>query len=187
MQAFLDGARDQNFTYAQVGATRPTAVGVASVAAVPGTVLLHNRVALGQGRGTYERACRALRTWQMFSMGWVRLHHHEVPIAIGSVVAVEVRLFGLYWLNAARIVYTISQTGSRASFGFAYGTLEDHAESGEERFLVEYDTRTREVWYDLLSFSRPNKPLVRMGAPLARSLQRRFAAASLQAMVRACS
>ena len=47
-------------------------------------------------------------------------------------------------------------------FGFAYGTLPDHAGSGEERFLVEMDDEEI-VWYDILAFSRPNRVLARIG------------------------
>ena len=38
-------------------------------------------------------------------------------------------------------------------FGFAYGTLPDHAGSGEERFLVEWDQDEGSVWYDIRVFS----------------------------------
>ncbi len=59
-------------------------------------------------------------------------------------------------------------------FGFAYGTLEDHAESGEERFLVEWNRENDEVWYDLLAFSRPNQFLSRTGYPFTRRAQKKF-------------
>jgi alpha-ketoglutarate-dependent taurine dioxygenase len=41
-------------------------------------------------------------------------------------------------------------------FAFAYGTLAEHAESGEERFQVEW-REDDSVWYDILAFSRPNQ------------------------------
>ena len=43
------------------------------------------------------------------------------------------------------------------------------------------------VEYDLLAFSRPNQWLTRIGARYVRRLQKRFGAASLQAMERAVS
>jgi len=70
-------------------------------------------------------------------------------------------------------------------FGFAYGTLADHMESGEERFTVEWRRDDDSVWYDLLAFSRPRHPLARLGLRLSRALQRRFARDSLRAMARA--
>jgi uncharacterized protein (UPF0548 family) len=70
-------------------------------------------------------------------------------------------------------------------FGFAYGTLSQHAEGGEERFTVEYHRQSDEVWYDIYAFSRPGHFLVRLGYPYARYLQKRFAVTSKAAMLRA--
>jgi len=63
-------------------------------------------------------------------------------------------------------------------FGFAYGTLAGHSEHGEVSFSVEYHAADETVWYDLFSFSRPNDILARLGYPVGRLLQRRFAAES---------
>jgi uncharacterized protein (UPF0548 family) len=60
----------------------------------------------------------------------------------------------------------------------------EHAERGEERFTVEYHSDDQSVWYDLFAFSRPG-PLARLGYPVARSLQKRFARDSNLAMRRA--
>jgi uncharacterized protein (UPF0548 family) len=66
-------------------------------------------------------------------------------------------------------------------FGFAYGTLPDHVERGEERFLVEWQADDS-VWYDILAFSRPQHPLAKLGQPLVRRLQKQFASESMAAM-----
>ncbi len=76
-----------------------------------------------------------------------------------EVVAVLGRAVGLWWLNCCRIVYVVNEVGLVAKFGFAYGTLPGHVESGEERFQVEWNRNDNTVWYDLLAFSRP-KPLL---------------------------
>jgi len=102
-------------------------------------------------------------------------------------VAVLVHHLGVYWLNACRIVYVTEEHGPPARFAFAYGTLYEHAECGEERFMVEYDPATGEVWYDVLAFSRPNHFLTRIGYPWARRLQKKFAAESKDAMMKAVS
>ena len=49
-----------------------------------------------------------------------------------------------------------------------YGTLPDHAGSGEERFLVEWDRQDGSVCYDILAFSRPRHLLARLGYPWVR-------------------
>ena len=121
----------------------------------------------------------------MLNLPWVRLCWPTALIAEGSNVAVLARHIGCFWLNACRIVYVIDQDGPTKRFGFAYGTLTEHAESGEERFLVEWDSETDAVSYDLLAFSRPHQLLSRIGYPLARRLQKQFAADSKTAMARA--
>ena len=67
----------------------------------------------------------------------------------------------------------------------AYRTLPGHVESGEERFLAEWDRGDDGVWYDILAFSRPNHVLTRLGYPVVRRLQKRFGRDSAAAMLRA--
>jgi len=129
----------------------------------------------------------AIRGWQMFNMPWVRLYWPTTPIRVGANVALLVHHFGFYSLNAARIVYVVNEEGPIAQYGFAYGTLTEHAERGEERFTVERNQSEGMVWYKILAFSRPNKTLARLGYPMSRMLQRRFAEGSKAAMVRATS
>jgi uncharacterized protein (UPF0548 family) len=109
----------------------------------------------------------------------------ETPIQAGQAVAVIARLFGLWWVNACRIVYVVDDKGPVQLFGFAYGTLPEHAESGEERFTVEWHEADEAVWYDILAFSQPQQPLARLGYPFARRLQKRFGRDSAAAMQRA--
>jgi len=97
----------------------------------------------------------------------------------------SVHHFGFFSLNACRIVYTLEEDGPIKRFGFAYGTLAGHAESGEERFTVEWNREDDSVWYEILAFSRPGQMLARLGYPLSRSLQKRFAEGSKAAMVKA--
>lgn len=78
----------------------------------------------------------------------------------------------------------MEERGVREIYGFAHGTLTDHAQMGEERFFVQFDSVDQRVWYDIYAFSRP-RPLVRAAFPLARMLQRRFARGSMTAMLRA--
>ncbi len=97
-------------------------------------------------------------------------------------MAVLAHLFGLWWLNACQIVYVVDDAGPMTRYGFAYGTLPAHAESGEERFMIEWDRPDGNVWYDILAFSRPNYVLTRLGYPLVRRIQKKFARDSAAAM-----
>ena len=144
-----------------------------------------NRILLGRGENTWRAAVKAIRSWQMFNMPWIRLYSPSAPIQVGTGVAVLVQHFGFYSLNAARIVYVVDENGTVARYGFAYGTLAEHAESGEERFTVEWNRSQDEVWYDILAFSRPHHVLARLGYPVARRFQLRFARDSVAAVARA--
>ena len=166
---------------------RPTSgVGVAVAKPTPaGYVVDRTRIKLGEGAGTFAAAKAALGRWEHFRLGWVEIWPPETPIQAGQVVAVIARLFGLWWLNACRIVYVVEEEGPIKRVGFAYGTLPEHAESGEERFTVELHEADEAVWYDILAFSRPHQLLARWGYPFARRLQKRFASDSAAAMRRA--
>jgi uncharacterized protein (UPF0548 family) len=178
IRAFLARQEGCAFSYAQVGASRGDAP--------KGYTVDHNRIRLGSGTECFDRAVRAVRQWKMFEMPRVELCWPDTPIQAGANVAVLVTHFGTWSLNAARIVYVIEEHGTRERFGFAYGTLKQHAERGEERFSVELHADDGSVWYDLYAFSRPNL-LAGLGYPLARSLQKRFARESKSAMQKAVS
>jgi len=174
---FISEQRLSGFSYPEAGA---------SARSVPtGYNVDHNRVQLGSGEVTWQRAVHAVRAWQMFNLPWVRLYWPTAPIQEGANVAVAVHHFGVYSLNACRVVYVVDQDGPTKRFGFAYGTLAEHAERGEERFTVEWNQAEDKVWYNILVFSRPRQILARLAYPLSRSLQKRFAEGSKAAMLRA--
>ena len=177
IRRFISGQKDSGFSYPEVGAS--------ATAAPTGYNVDHNRIRLGKGEDTWQGAANAIRAWKMFSMPWVSLQWPSAPILVGTDVAVSVHHFGFYSLNACRIVYVVDEEGPIKRFGFAYGTLAEHAESGEERFTIEWNRDDDRVWYDILAFSRPQQVLARVGYPLSRLLQKRFAAGSKAAMLQA--
>jgi uncharacterized protein (UPF0548 family) len=171
------------FTYASVGGTAPD--GELPV----GFAVDRLSVELGRGSELFALARRGIEAWAQFDLGWCEAWPHETPIRAGEVVAVVARAMGLCWVNATRIVYVIDEDAGEAGdetvkFGFAYGTLPGHVEMGEELFLVEWDRATDVVAYNILAFSRPRHPLVRLGRPLVRRLQQRFREDSAAAMLR---
>ena len=174
IREFLASQSRHGYTYDAVGATAGTPPA--------GYVVDHTRVKLGQGEEVFTKARAALERWEQFRLGWVEAWPPETPIQAGQAVAVIARLFGLWWLNACRIVYLVNEEGPVKRYGFAYGTLPQHAESGEERFTLEWHDADDAVWYDILAFSRPQQLLARLGYPLARRLQKHFARDSAAAM-----
>jgi uncharacterized protein (UPF0548 family) len=174
IRAFLEAQAKLSFTYTAVGATadKPPL----------GCVVDHTRIELGHGRAAFTAAKDALHKWEQFHLGWVQPCWPDTPLAPGQVVGVLGRSCCLWSLNACRIVYVVDEP---RKFSFAYGTLPEHVESGEERFTVEWNQDDDAVWYDILAFSRPNHILARLGYPLIRRLQRRFARDSGTAMKKA--
>src|SRR5215470_7762978 len=164
---FILSQRNLPFTYSEVGATNESPPA--------GYNVDHNRIQLGEGETTYACAVEALKNWRQFDLGWVTIVPRGVAVEAGATVAVKARAFGSWSLNAARVVYVIDEP---RRFGFAYGTLPDHVERGEERFLIEW-LPDNTVWYDILAFSRPQHPLVKLIGPLVRQRQGRFARESL--------
>ena len=131
IRRFLTAQAKLPFTYAAVGATAETPPA--------GYVVDRTRIKLGEGEAVFRSANAALRRWEQFRLGWVEAWPPDTPIQPGEVVAVMGRAIGLWWLNACRIVYVVDESGPIRKFGFAYGTLPGHVESGEERFLIEWD------------------------------------------------
>jgi uncharacterized protein (UPF0548 family) len=172
-------AKQDTFSYPEVGATLGERI--------PGQYNLdHNRIRLGEGLPLFEHAYAALKAWKMFELGWMELLHPPEPVAAGQTVLVLAYTFGVYSLSANRIIAMIDKDDGRIwRRGFSYGTLLHHIERGEERFSVEYHRHDGSVWYDILAFSVPHHPLARLGYPLSRAAQRRFATDSKAAMVSA--
>jgi len=175
IREFIESQSRLDFTYPSVGATRngdhPS-----------GFVVDHNRIHLGVGQATFEVAKRALCDWQHYRFDWIELHRPDVNPEPEQTVGVLARALGLWVLNACRVVYVIKEEKPIHRFAFAYGTLPEHAESGEERFQVEWNQKDDSVWYDILAFSRPNQLFARLAYPYVRRKQKQFARESKQSM-----
>jgi uncharacterized protein (UPF0548 family) len=171
--------RGQSLTYPDVGITR-------DAQAPRGYVVDHNRIKLGTGLAIFERAIAAMRRWAMFDIDWLTLLRRDAPIAVGEIVAIVPRHFGVLSISPCRIVYVIDEHDAQsARFGFGYGTLPNHVGRGEERFMVEWSRADDAVHYDIFATSQPGGVLTTLGYPVMRVMQKRFARASKQAMTRA--
>jgi uncharacterized protein (UPF0548 family) len=144
-----------------------------------------NRVLLGHGESIFNRATEAVKNWKMFDFEWGSLRWPNTPIDAGQIVGAVFTHFGFWSANFCRIVYVIDEKGPIDRFGFAYGTLDEHAERGEERFSVEWNHKDDSVWYDILAFSQPRNIFARIGYPVSRRMQRKFVRDSKQSMQRA--
>ena len=175
---FLEQARDLSLSYDPVGIARQTP---------PGFNADLSSAVVGPGRETFESAKTALAQWRHYEMGWVELFPRGAAIETGTVVAVLVNHLGFWSLNGCRVVYGIGDRQSETSFGFAYGTLTNHAELGEEIFEVLMEPETGDVIYRIQAVSKPHAALARIGYPIARYFQERFRRDSTSALRRAIS
>jgi len=175
-QAFLESQQRAAFSYSELGATR-----MELETGPAGYHTDRHRIRLGEGREVFERACAALRRWGPFKLGWVSNLTPDAPFEAGTTLMLLIRHFGFYSLIANRLVYVLEEP---TRFGFGYGTLEGHAEQGEERFLVFIDEQGA-VFFELFAFSKPRHPLAVLGTPLVRVLQAAASRGYMNAMLSA--
>lgn len=131
-----------------------------------------SRSSLGFGEVVFAAAKRAFANWEMFDLGWVRVANAAAPIECRQIIAVEVRTLGLWTVNLSQILETVDK---ETEFGFIYATTKQHVEQGEESFVLRLDPATGEVSYELEAVSRPRHILARLGFPMVRFFQHRFA------------
>jgi uncharacterized protein (UPF0548 family) len=152
---------------------------------LPGFDIDETDVIIGNGGADFERARAALVAWKQFDLGWTSLFPRNAPIEQGSAVVLLVRHLGFWSLNGCRVVYRVGEDDPDHRFGFAYGTVMNHSEMGEEIFEVRLDPKSGDVSYRIHAVSRPRAALARLGYPIARLLQARFRRDSVNVMKRA--
>jgi uncharacterized protein (UPF0548 family) len=159
---FLTESRTLPFSYGPAGITQGTPAGYDVDEMI---------VPIGRGTADFDRAKAALAAWKHFDIGWLQAVPASAVVEPGTVVAVIIRHFGFWSLNGARVVYVVGDQESATRFGFAYGTLVNHAEAGEELFEVFVDPSSEAVMYRIRAVSRPRSALTYIGYPLVRVLQ----------------
>ena len=173
---FLRDSRDLPLSYGPAGIVRPDS---------GRNDLDEVTVVIGHGQDAFERARAALTAWRQFDVGWIETFPRHAPIEVGTNLAVLIRHVGLWSLNGCRVLYSGVAPTDVFRFGVAYGTLTNHAESGEELFEVFIDAQTDEVSYRIRARSWPQALITRVGQPVVRVLQARFRRDSAVAMRRA--
>lgn len=178
LEEFIDRSRHLPLSYEQVGIAKLSP---------PGFNVDQASGVLGQGAQTFERAKLALTEWRHFDLGWVELFPRCASIGPGSVVVVLVHHLGFWSLNGCRVVYGMGDMKAGANFGFAYGTLTNHAEMGEEIFEILLEPESETVVYRIRAVSKPRAAWARIGYPKTRVFQERFRKDSIRALQRVIS
>ena len=171
LEEFTNRSRGLDLSYEPVGLAQQSPAGwnVDSVSAV-----------IGRGEEDFARAKRALASWQHFAIAWMEMYPRDAPQIPGTIVTIAARVCGIWWLNGCRVLYRLDAVDGRSA-GFAYGTLTNHVEAGEEQFIVAIEPNGA-VHYSIRAVSRPRSMVVRFGYPYTRLLQARFRRASIAAM-----
>jgi len=161
-------------TYPEVGATREGPL-------PPGYLHVTRRVRLGSAPGVFAAAAAALARWQPQRGAGLRLRTGAAQAGLGVEFATGIGVGPLRLWVPCLIVWIVDEPNR---YGFGFGTLPGHVETGEESFLLSVDA-DGEVWFDIRAFSRPAKWWVRLGNPVAKIVQARVTDRYAAAMQRA--
>lgn len=128
-------------------------------------------VDLGRGDEKFEAAKVALRAWAAHRGARILLAPVGAPIEVGTVVTMTLPVLGIHIHANCRIVAVVDEPDA---FGFAYGTLTSHPETGEESFVIR-KTADGGVSFTVTAFSRPGELIPWCCLPVVRVLQHRAA------------
>jgi uncharacterized protein (UPF0548 family) len=140
-----------DLTYPEVGATRGETL-------PPRYRHVRRHAVLGAGADAFRRAVDGLRRWDMQRGTGLRVPESTPPPAVGMRVTAS--LAGLE--IPCEVVWVLDE---ERRYGYGYGTLPGHPESGEEAFEVRLDAADR-VWMEIRAFSRPARWYTRLAGPL---------------------
>ncbi len=128
---------------------------------------------IGSGADLFSRGQNAIRSWTAQAELGLVLEPSVPEFREGAVLvfALPMKPSGLWATGACRIMRVIDEP---LRFGFIYGTLPHHPESGEEAFLVHH-REDGTVSFTVTAFSRAKSLPMRAAGPIGRIIQRRAA------------
>ncbi|GER37048.1 phosphoinositide phosphatase family protein [Striga asiatica] len=148
-----------------------------------GFLVNHACTLVGSGHDTFEKGKNALQKWRHFNLDWAFVDPNT-PIQRAAKFCVCAKAIFPWLLMPLEVVYVDESKKSNnalASFSFGSGTLQGHLLAGEERFSITMDEK-KDVWYEVLSFSKPANILSLVGLPYVLMRQKHFARDSTLAM-----
>ncbi|KAI4325785.1 hypothetical protein MLD38_031152 [Melastoma candidum] len=145
----------------------------------------HARVLVGSGLETFEKGKIALQNWRHFDLKWAFVDS-STQIQNGVRFCVCAKEFIPWFVMPLEVVYVTENRNKKkgiALYRFGSGTLRGHLLAGEERFSIELD-ENNQVWYEILSFSKPAHLLSFIGYPYVQWQQKLFASQSGNALLK---
>jgi uncharacterized protein (UPF0548 family) len=138
---------------------------------------------LGSGAAAFRRAADVVLGWGLQRGAGLRVTADRAHAEVGRDVVIGIPAGPLMLLAPCRVVQIFSDPARR---GFAYVTLPGHPERGIETFTVRMHEDER-VDLTVQAFAGPGMPLVRLGWPVGRIVQRWYTRRYLAAARRAVS
>ncbi|XP_050237773.1 UPF0548 protein At2g17695 [Mercurialis annua] len=150
-----------------------------------GFFINHSRVLLGSGVDSFDKAKFGLQNWRHFGLNWAFVDS-KTPIRSEVKFCVCNKEILPWVMMPLQMVYVEDSGNAKkgaASFRFGSGTLQGHLLAGEERFSIEMDEKNQ-VWYEILSFSKPANFLSFIAYPYVKFRQKVFANQSAEAVLK---
>jgi uncharacterized protein (UPF0548 family) len=169
--------RAGGLTYPEVGATRP------GVDLPAGYRHVRRHLQIGRGVDPFRAAADTLASWGVQRGAGVKVRASADRVAVGVDVTVGIGVGPIRIWAPCRVVWVIDEP---TRYGWGYGTLRGHPESGEEAWMVSIDAAER-VWGEIRAFSRHATWYARLGAPVVRIVQDRVTDRYARAMERAAT
>jgi uncharacterized protein (UPF0548 family) len=149
-------------SYPEIGATRNDEL-------PDGYRHVRRHVRLGTGEPAFRAVAEALARFDVQRGAGLRVR------ASAGTAAVEVRVasgigIGPFRLWAPCAIVWVVDEPDR--YGYGYGTLAGHPETGEEGFVVSLDADGA-VWFDIRAFSRLSRRYLKLAGPIPAMLQDR--------------
>ncbi len=163
LSSLLENQSAADLSYGPTGAT------LSSTETPSGYHRLRATRPIGNGTDRFEAAKAAIEGWAGHRRAGALLKPSQPALEPGGNVALAIRVWPLWVTAACRIVDVIDEANR---FGFAYGTLPHHPESGEESFVVSRDPATDVVTLEITAISRPASWPAKLGGPVGRAFQR---------------
>ena len=150
------------------------------------------RARVGTGQAEYKQAMNAINTWENFSLDWFFVSNNP-PVKIDAPVVVAAQTLFLWSVLPLRVNWIendgppkdpVQKQTVKRRMAFGHVTLEGHQLAGEESFAVEW-LKNDEVWYEVLTVSKPASLLSVLSQPMLRFFQLKFMGESIDAVKKA--
>jgi uncharacterized protein (UPF0548 family) len=151
--------RGQELTYPAV--PRP-------VAAAPAGYGYFSKARLLPDAVDFAAAASALFSWQVQARSGLQILTSSLRVELDAVIVMRLGVGSFGLSIPCRVVDVINEPGR---YGFSYGSLPGHPESGEESFLLQRDDSGR-ASFSVAAFSRPATRLAKLGGPVTPRVQR---------------